>query len=290
MDKQDYEYDDPIGVLKKKVESGELTFGELCLRLRVAIDSELRKPTAEIDRDFLNSCQDLLDRLTLSEKYVSKQPQYERELVRYVEKRRKMETLRKRAFTAVGVLVALIVLFVVGDGILHREWLVGDSSKDLQQYEVVGKVVDPNMLEKGKAAKTVEPREVSTKNLEEAESVLGFSPLVPAWYPEGWSLDTYVAARNENWQCFYAAFSSMHHDKLLTYTISKYDKTEEAQNFFEQSEKGQRLLINGWDVYVATNIDELIAIWLDGNCCYALFGALSEDEMVTIIESIQKGE
>ena len=290
MDKQDYENDDPVAILKEKVKSGELTFNELCLRLRVAIDSELRKLPAEIDRDYLNSCQDLLDRLTLSEKYVSKQPQYERELVRYLEKRRKMQTLRKRVFTVVGVVVALIVLFVVGDGILHREWLVGGSSKDRQQYEVVGKVVDPNMLEKGKAANTVEPKEISTKSLEEAESVLGFSPLMPTWYPEDWALDTYYAATTENWQWFGIVLSSTHHDKLLTYTISKYDNIKEAQNFFEQSDKGQLSPINGRDVYVSTNIDVTIAVWLDGDCCYALSGVLSEEEMVMIIESIQKGD
>ena len=74
------------------------------------------------------------------------------------------------------------------------------------------------------------------------------------------------------------------------YTISKYDNIKEAQNFFEQSDKGILSHVNGWNVYITTNIDNPIAVWIDGNCCYTLYGAMSEHELIDIIESISKGE
>jgi len=146
------------------------------------------------------------------------------------------------------------------------------------------------LVGKGIATSMVESDQISTNSLEEAESVLGFSPLVPDWYPKDWTLETYYAAKNETMLWFGIALTSVHQENVLMYTISKYDSIKEAQNSFEQSDKGQLHPINGWNVYVSINIDEVIAIWLDNNCCYTLFGALSEEELVKVIESISKGE
>jgi hypothetical protein len=126
--------------------------------------------------------------------------------------------------------------------------------------------------------------------MKEAKKVLGFSPLMPTWLPEGWTLHTYYAAINDNKTWFYSAYTSDQHEKILMFSISKYDSMENALNSFEQSDKGQLLSINGWDVYMATNIDSPVVVWLDDNYCYDLYGPLSEDEMVRIINSISKGE
>lgn len=290
MDNRDSSCNESTGALIQKLECGELTFDVLCQRLRAVIDAELRKPCADVDQAYLDSCQNLLDSLTLSEKYESKQPQYERELMRHLEKSNKTGTIHKRAFAAVFVAVAMIMLFIVGDGIFYREWLEGGSSQDKQQYEIAGRVIDPKLVETGKATNMVGSSEIQTNSVDEVKSALGFSPLLPTWYPEGWILDNYYAAENENMLWFSAIFSSAYHEKLLAYTISVYSDIKEAQNAFEQSDKGKLHLVNGWNVYITMNIDDPIAVWLDGNCCNALYGHLSEEELVKVIESISKGE
>lgn len=53
---------------------------------------------------------------------------------------------------AVAVAAAILVLVVVGDGILNREWLFGHSSDDEQQYAIQGQVIDPGLVEDGNAS------------------------------------------------------------------------------------------------------------------------------------------
>ena len=46
----------------------------------------------------------------------------------------------------------ILVLAVLGDGILKREWLSGNSTEDEQQYAIQGQSIDPGLVEEGVAA------------------------------------------------------------------------------------------------------------------------------------------
>lgn len=55
-------------------------------------------------------------------------------------------------------LAAILVLAVVGDGILNREWLSGSSTDDEQQYTIQGQSIDPGLVEESIApAMTILP-------------------------------------------------------------------------------------------------------------------------------------
>lgn len=279
-----------LDAIKEKINSGELTSGEMCSRLEKAIDLEINKPTDEMDIPFLHACQDLLYTLNNSEEYVSKQPQYEQELMQRIKKTQRSRKTKRRAFAAVGIAAAMLVLFIVGDGLLYREWLEGDSSVDEQQYNVAGNVVDPGLVEKGNATGSEETRDVTTDDFSEATEVLGFTPLMPTWYPEGWEHHSYYAAQEASWQWFYEIRTSAENENFLIYEIMRYDDVTDANEYFEQSEHGKKVPCNGWDVYIAVNIDDPVAIWIDGNYCYSLNGPLTEDELLKIIDSIKKEE
>lgn len=290
MDSRDCTRNEYLGAIKEKIENGELTFEEICKRLKAEVNAELGKPRSKIDYAYISSCQSLLDSLSNSIPYVSKQPQYEQELIERIKKSEQSRSLRKRALSTAVAAVAVLLLFVFGDTLLRREWLEGDSSIDMQQYEIAGHVVDPGLVEPGIAGHSTETQEVTTQIMEEAVDVLGFTPLVPTWYPDGWVNQSYYAVRSEGFQWYFEALESTTEKNFIKYEVRRYDDVDEASAAFEQNNHGRALWCNGWDVYITENIDELIIVWLDGNCCYALHGPLGEEELLEIVKSIDKGD
>lgn len=290
MDSRDCKRNEFIDAIKEKLESGELTFDTICQRLKAAADAELRKPRAKVDYAYLSACQDLLDSLTYTKPDVSKQPQYEQELIRRIKKTERKRSQRKRAMSAAFAAMAILVLVVVGDRLFYREWLEGNSTENMQQYEIAGRVVDPGLIETSNADPTTETREVTTQSMEEVIDVLGFTPLMPTWYPKGWEIHSYYAAKNEKLQWFDEVLVSDAYKNFVMFKVEKFNDVADAKTFFEQNDRGHMVRCNGWDVYITVNIDEPVAVWLDGNNCYSLHGPLSEEELLKTINSIAKGE
>lgn len=290
MDSRDCSSNEYLGAIKEKIESGKLTFDEICKRLKAEVDAELGKPRSRIDYAYLSSCQNLLDSVNNSKMHVSKQPQYEQELIQRIKKTERKHSLRRRAMSAAFAAMAILVLIVVGDRLFFREWLEGNSTEDMQQYEIAGQVVDPGLVVSGIADPSTETREVTTQSMEEVVDVLGFTPLVPTWYPDGWERHSYYAVKTANVQRFYEALVSDNFNNVIKFEIERFNDVGEAGAFFEQDNHGRMLRCNGWDVYVTENTDEYVAVWLDENCCYSLYGPLKEEDLLKIIMSIVKGE
>jgi hypothetical protein len=290
MDSNNCQGNEKIEAIKQQIDSGELTFDDMCRCLSKSINVELSKPFDEIDNEFVSSCQKLLDSLLNTAPYQSRQPQYEKELIQQL-KITKSYSIRRRVYSAIAVAVALIIFAVIGQEALTHKWLEGVPSEDNQQYVVSGYEVDPQLVNTGIAStESHEHKETTTQNLDEAIDVLGFSPLMPTYYPDGWDSYVYYANKHTLYQWFYEALVSSEHEIIIRYEVKKFSDIANATANFEQSVLGSTIKCNGWNVYMTTNIRDSIAVWIDGTTCYSLSGPLSFDEMTTIINSIKKGE
>jgi len=279
-----------LNAIKQEIDSGNLTQDEICRRLSMAINIELSKPFAEINQEYVTSCQNLLNSLLNIESYESKKAQYEKKFLKQLRKA-PAPTFKKRMLSAVAIAAALMVFAILGEGFLNREWLEGRPSQDLQQYEVTGHEIDLGLIDEGNASsEETEAKEITTSNFDEAVSVLGFTPLMPAKYPDGWTHYTFYAAQSDHFQWFYEAFASDSEEYMMTYQVRRFPNASSAEEYLEQSGLGTLMVCNGWDVYFADNIDNRIAIWIDGLTCYSLSGPIPTEELMAIIDSINKGE
>lgn len=279
-----------VNAINDLLKSGKLTPREASKRLSMAVDRELKKPANEIRESFVRTCIDLMYALSAPKEYVSQAQHSRKRLEVTIAKRDKRKTLISRVVAATAIATALIIGAVIGDDLLRRKWLDGSSSDDMQQFEVVGNVVDPSLIEGGSALFSAEPREVTTKDISEVEDVLGFIPALPTWYPEGWEIQTYYAASLPEFQWFYVELQYGNIKELLKYEVKRFITVEAAKEAYEQNERGDLVTINGWDVYFSENMSRSIAIWWDADTFYVLTAPVSEDDLQEIIRSIDKGE
>lgn len=287
MDSTNCVRSDSLTAIKEKIRSGELTFEEMNRRLEKAIDLELEKPPEEMDVAFIKACTDLLYELNNSTPYESKASQYEEEWKSYRAKQEKVVTIRRRVTAVAGIAASLLVLFIVGDGLLHREWLTGQSTQDEQQYVVEGHEFDPGLVANSSAANDDGEQSLTTDSLEAVNAFMGFSLPQPSWMPDGWELVEYRCLKNEDLSRTTTVFQHSTNEHRIIYEVKVYSDTATVQDEIEQNAKGTTHTVNGYTVYLLENYDMVNAVWFDGTTSYKLFVPAEEDHVLKIISSIE---
>ena len=277
-----------LAKIKDAIKKGELTKEMIERRLNATIDAELRKTDSPVDMELINACQGLLWEINMhGEPYHSNKKQ---SLAALKEKLAKTERVKKRKGRALSIAMASFLLisgsFVV-DAVLHRQWLEGEQAPDEQQYIISGQENNPGLLtesQAGNAPKTY-PQSITTTSLEEVVSILGYTPLMPAWLPDGWMIESYYIRVGDT-TVFRIRYHNEREVELLRFSISVYPDIESASIAFEQEKAGDEIICNGWSVYLAENLGSPVAIWQDKSACYSLAGAISKEEVLDIIQSI----
>lgn len=269
--------------------SGKLTPQEATERLAAAVDKELEKAPEDIRESFIATCEELIYAINNKEAYVSRAESSRKELEARLTKKDKRSSMSKRIAAMSGIAAVLVVGVIIIDGIFRREWFEGTSTPDQQQFEVAGNVIDPGLVDGGHANVAEETREITTADFDEAVQTLGYTPLVPAWIPEGWEIKEYYAFAEEGYSRFSIDMVSSNVDGILTYELVTFDDMGSAIHAFEQNEHGQDTPCNGWNVYITENIQRCASVWRDGNTLYSLFGPIAQDDLLEMINSIERG-
>ena len=181
-----------LQAIKESLKNGSITKEQFFTRLSNAVEQEYQKPVNEQDAAFLFACQDILDEMRTGKVYVSRKEECKKALKQRLsqevrQRSKKQNVLWRGALAA----VALIVLAVGVEMLLHREWFEGASTDDGQQYVVQGQEMDPGIISEGIADNEPRTGELTTTNLDEVIKFLGFEPDLPTWMPEGWKLTNY---------------------------------------------------------------------------------------------------
>ena len=279
---------DFAAIINEKLNSGELTRKEASRRLEFAIEREYKKSPEEIRHGFIDTCEDLLYALNSPEEYMSRAETSKRQLEEKLFRAEKSRAFGKRLALIVSVAIVLVVGMIALDGTIYREWLTGESTEDMQQYEVTRHVVDPNLIEKGNAIPDQEFREINTPNLDEALEVLTYEPLLPEWYPDGWEVHEYYASADGSFEWFFVVLVSQNAKGVLKYEVTRYIDAEFANESIEQNEHGSYSICNGWDVYFTKNMERSVAVWIDATTVFHVHGPISQDDVIKIIESIDR--
>ena len=222
------------------------------------------------------------------EPYHSNQQQSLAALREKLAKAERVKTRKRRVLSIAMASFLLVVGSFAVDAAFHRQWLEGEQAPDEQQYIISGQENDPGLLTESQAGNEPisYPQSITTTSLEEVVSILGYTPLMPTWLPEGWMIESYYIRMGDT-SVIRIIYQNEQEEELLRLSISAYPDMESATIAFEQEKAGNEIICNGWNVYLAENWGSPVAIWQDKVTCYSITGPISKEELLKIIQSIQ---
>lgn len=195
---------------------------------------------------------------------------------------------------AIAALAAVLVIVTFGeigmDALIDREYLTASSTADQQQYQIRGNVVKSGIIAAGQAEDAQGDAILDDVAFEDLPGILGFDPPYPHWLPEGWEPEEFSATVSRFSSDVHMVYQKAGQRVLLRYTLMKYSDVEAASMGIEQDKTGDTRRWGDASVYLTTNGDSLIAVWLEDNVCYMLSGPISEEQMKEIFESIGTDE
>lgn len=279
-----------LTAIKAAIADGSLTKEEIYKRLTYAIHKENEKRPEERDTDFMMACETILYEMHTGHPYVSRREESKRALkIRLnheIPQKAASSRIIKRVLLATGALVILVLGLEI---LLHHQWLEGVQSPDEQQYIIAGQEVDPGLVDEGLADNAGQSQTITTVDLDEVVNMLGYTPLIPTWLPDGWSVESYYA-RISTATTFRVQYQNEQEEDLLRFGITVYPDIDMASLEFEQAKAGAETPCNGWMVYVAENVNRCIAVWQADTICYSLTGPVTLDEVLQMINSIQRSD
>lgn len=280
-----------LQAIKESLKNGSITKEQFFTRLSNAVEQEYQKPVSEQDVAFLSACQDILDEMRTGKVYVSRKEECKKALKQRLSQEvrhrsRKQNVLWRGALAA----VALIVLAVGVEMLLHREWFEGTSTDDGQQYVVQGQEIDPGIISEGVADNEPRTGELTTTNLDEAIKFLGFEPDLPTWMPEGWKPAGYDVVILADEKRFRVQYTNSNTNTKFVYSQILYTQMEEAYASFEQNSNGQSFEIGKIKIYQSVNTDKKRYNWTLDNSVFSLAGDVDYDTVYQIICSIIKSK
>lgn len=114
-------------------------------------------------------------------------------------------------------------------------------------------------MDEGLADNDGQSQTITTTNLDEVVEVLGYTPLIPTWLPDGWSMESYYA-RISTATTFRVQYQNEQEEDLLRFGITVYPDIDMASLEFEQAKTGAETPCNVWMVYIAENVNRCIAV------------------------------
>ena len=152
------------------------------------------------------------------------------------------------------------------------------------------KTINGQFISTGLANGETVPQLHNSTEIGKAAALLEYSPQLPTWLPNGWEPLDYYASTSSYLSVFRIQYRHAESESLIKYTETKYKNVETAYTIFEQSKNGNEFIVENQPVYIAQNIDNSVAVWLNDSICYSLSGPIDASELLQIINSLKRRE
>ena len=271
------------------IEYGTLPVEETRKRVEALIQSETRKPKEFTDIGLINACEDLLWELgTNGSLPFDSRLEENREAVEVRLSSRPARHARPVVRTA-AMVAALFVFSLIGESVLHREWLEARSSPDEQQFVLQGFEIDPGIIGRS-IAERAEAEPLSTRDWGQVVEYLGFEPLVPKINEERWNTEIYYASTTPIFIKLTVSYHQIQ-DKTtrILYDTYCFPDFKDAYAAFEQNGRGSMTEIAGHQVYISENMGDTSIFYYEKNCTYLVTGNAEYDDLLQFAEEIMKG-
>ena len=123
-------------------------------------------------------------------------------------------------------------------------------------------------------------------SLQEALDSYGITATIaPTWIPERFSLDSVSASKNDGLIVFNTHYSC--EDSILVISVICHEQPQEQYAQWQKDNVTPTIYeADGTPHYIMTNMGRQKAVWFTSNCECSITGDISEDELLTIIDSI----
>ena len=256
------------------IEYGSIPQNEAVHRLEALLQSEIERKDKAADMELVEACEELLWQIGTQGrlKFEDKRKENQAALMRRLERKRRRTAALRMGTRAAAAFAVILVLAVLGDGILKREWLSGNSTEDEQQYAIQGQSIDPGLVEEGVAAgdDNIADRLITT-DWESVVAFLGTEPLRPDHLPEGWRVGHYHAIRFDDEQILTISYiNEADPTATMKFLWDRHFSVEAANLALEQNKDGELMEIGGIRVYRSSNMEKNRFVWIEGTTVCSL--------------------
>lgn len=272
--------------IMKAIENGSLPTNETQRRLMALIENEANRMDGPADEELISACMDLLERLqgrtyTEDEARITALNQRIAAAIAKKEKQRRMASMAVRLMAA-----AAVILLFVG---VRVSWFEHSNTPDGQQHIITGQEITVEMVQAA-IAENAGKGSFGTTDLQELQQVLGFNPQIPETLAEQWKVSAYSVWFARNSVHITTKYESAYvPDEELIYVISCYSNVDDGYLTFEQSAKGEDIIIGNQAVYLSNNIERMIACWIKDNIIYEIGGIMGEETFIDLVDMIIQG-
>ena len=278
-----------IEVIYRAVSDGTLTAQQIHNLLLSEMAKELEQPAEEVDMEYVNACEVLLSSLNhvreaeLTSHYVSNLAAIQKKLRHYHTKQGVFYSWKY----AVACCIVFIIIFA--GVLLPADRIVLFQTPDQGQFIMQG-IETPSgfgcVADAGPALEHLGLHD--TTDWHEVISLVGGIPQVPRWVAKGWTINMYSLDLTDSFSRLSITYYCQSKDEVLVYEVCTYFAVDDLLIAIEQNQAGEEVrLKNGMKVYIVSNINHNSATWYDNHTDYLLTGAVTDTELVKIIESIE---
>lgn len=278
-----------LEAIRQAISDGRLTAQQIHNILLEEMTNELNKPQEEVDINYINACQDLLESLN-SSRAAAVASHYEKNLQAVLKKIRPRFSFSPS--TGVGRLatamcIALVLLCVglfIPDG-----WIITRHTVDEGQYIMQGIETPAGFGSVADAGPALDRIGVyDTTSWQEVVYLMGGKPHVPQWLPSGWSILSYTVSLTDVSSGLTIVYLNEETGGSLIFQSTTFFSLSSLFDYVEQNEKGTITeLDDGTKVYFTDNIVNTTASWHSTHSSYLLSGSVTEDELLRIVSSME---
>lgn len=272
------------------IEYGNISQSVTVRRLEAALQSEIDRKDKAADMELVESCEELLWQIGTQGKLVFEDRSKENQaaLMQRLERKRRRTAAQRLGMRATAAITAILMLIVVGDGILNREWLSGHSADDGQQYAIQGQSIDPGLVEAGVAASDDSIADsLTTTDWGAVIAFLGMEPMRPDYLPDGWRVGQYHAARFDDKLILNIIYiNEADPTATMIFLWDHYFSVEAANLALEQNGDGELVEIGGILVYRSSNMEKNRFVWIDGTTVCSLTTTCDVKEAEAVVSSL----
>lgn len=260
--------------------------------LQSIIDAELSKEEKEVDGELIYACSQALSDMrgmaytaTDEQKAEHKRQLYNRISNQHKKTRR---NIRRVGLRIAASFAALMVVAFASELFLDKKPYTIYHSPDQEEFIIEGREPDEFLIAGTNAQyEDIEHSVFETNDLEEGLAYLGYTPILPAFIPEGVTFAKISIMRDSDSDTVVVRYRGENKRQVI-YTYERYRNMAYRSTAIEQSEIGRYAeLQSGRQIYVARNIDKPWALLIVDNEWFnvAVVG-FDEDTLLKIMESI----
>lgn len=278
-----------LEAIRQAISEGRYSAQQIHNILLKEISKELNKPTKEVDMEYVNACQALLDELNQT-RAAQAPSHYAQNLNALQKKNHHRFNLCPQSGLARFAAVMCLTIFLLCLGLLIPDgWILSRQTEDVGQYIMQGIETPAGFGSVADAGPALDHTGVfDTTSWQEVVYLMGGKPQVPRWLPSGWYILSYTVSLTDVTSSLTIIYRHEETESSLIFQSTTFFELSSLYNHVEQNNVGSLTkLINGTKVYITENIDNTTATWNSTDSSCLLSGNVSQKELVRIVDSME---